>query len=57
MIKGKAENVSIPKNSYDLIFTSPPYFDLEVFTDDKNTYQNELISYKLDFARIVSCIL
>ena len=36
MIKGKAENVSIPKNSYDLIFTSPPYFDLEVYTDDKN---------------------
>ena len=29
------ENVTIKENHYDLVFTSPPFFDFEVYEDDK----------------------
>jgi len=38
MINGKAENVKIPNRKYDLVFTSPPYFDIETYT--KNNTQS-----------------
>jgi RimJ/RimL family protein N-acetyltransferase/16S rRNA G966 N2-methylase RsmD len=36
MINGRAEDVEIPDRDYDLVFTSPPYFDLEIYTNNKN---------------------
>lgn len=36
MINGKAENVKIPNRKYDLVFTSPPYFDIETYTKNKS---------------------
>jgi 16S rRNA G966 N2-methylase RsmD len=56
MISGKAESVSIPKKSYDLVFTSPPYFDLETYSNDKSQsishFKNEKIWYQ-DFLLFV----
>ena len=44
MIYNTGENVKLTKR-YDLIYTSPPYFDLEKYTSDKNQsiskYNNE----------------
>ena len=30
------EKATIKKNHYDLVFTSPPFFDFEVYEDDEN---------------------
>lgn len=35
MIEDKIETAIIPDRNYDLIFTSPPYFDLEIYTNNK----------------------
>jgi len=40
MISGKAEEVIIPKRNYDLIFTSPPYYNIEKYTKNKNQSLN-----------------
>jgi len=42
MIEGCAEDI-IPtlKKTFDLIFTSPPYFDLEIYSDDKSQSINK----------------
>ena len=36
IIKDGFENVEVKKNYYDLVFTSPPFFDLEVYEDSNN---------------------
>lgn len=36
IIKDGFENVEVKKNYYDLVFTSPPFFDLEVYEDSEN---------------------
>ena len=36
MINSPAEKATIPKRDYDLVFTSPPYFALEKYTNHKN---------------------
>jgi hypothetical protein len=41
----------IPKNSQDLLFSCPPYFDLEVYSDLKNDASNQK-EYK-DFLKIL----
>jgi hypothetical protein len=42
MLVGKIEDVDIPRRNYDLIYTSPPYFDLEIYNNhDKELYSNE----------------
>jgi len=47
-----AEKVVLPKHDqYDMIFTSPPYFDLEVYTDDstQSIYKRNLSEWLNDF--------
>lgn len=34
IIKNGFENVKIQPNNYDLVFTSPPFFDLEIYEDN-----------------------
>ena len=36
IIKKGFENVNVKKNYYDLVFTSPPFFDLEIYENSKN---------------------
>lgn len=48
MIQGKIEDVILPQRNYDLIFTSPPYYDLEIYTheiknNEKEWYNNFLL--------------
>jgi DNA modification methylase len=35
MIHDGFENAVIPDNTYDLVFTSPPFFDFELYENDK----------------------
>jgi DNA modification methylase len=40
-IVGDSRNVkTIASNTYDFIFSCPPYFDLEIYSDDKNDLSN-----------------
>lgn len=41
IIKGCSEDVVLEKNSVDLSFSSPPYFNQEVFSDDKSQAYNK----------------
>jgi hypothetical protein len=41
MIESTIENANIPPGSYDLVFTSPPYFDLELYTSGNNEYDSK----------------
>lgn len=45
---------NIPNNSYDLIFTCPPYADLEVYSDDPRDISN--MEYD-DFLKVYSSII
>jgi len=40
------EDAYINKNFYDLVFTSPPYFDFEIYTSDPDQSIEKHISYK-----------
>lgn len=39
LIKSGSENVKLPSSSYDLSFTSPPYFDTEVYNGGKQSHK------------------
>ncbi|GAF77789.1 unnamed protein product, partial [marine sediment metagenome] len=44
---GCAENIMVDMNSYyDLIFTSPPYFDLEKYSNEKNQSYKRYFKYE-----------
>jgi RimJ/RimL family protein N-acetyltransferase len=36
MIQGNTLEVDVPDRAYDLVFTSPPYFDYEQYSEDEN---------------------
>jgi len=58
-IVGNSLNV-IPDEAFDLIFTCPPYYDLEVYSDDpedlsnKDTYEGFLADYRAIIAQAVA---
>lgn len=45
LINKPVEEVDLPNEFFDLVFTSPPYFDLEIYTEEKTqsveSYSNE----------------
>jgi 16S rRNA G966 N2-methylase RsmD len=52
MINSPAESANIPKSNYDLIFTSPPYFSSEIYSDKEeniNKYNSDIISWLNNF--------
>ncbi len=38
MIEGEFEKVQLPNLTYDMIFTSPPFYDLEEYSDKNQSY-------------------
>lgn len=53
----KFEDFKFPENSADLIFTSPPYFDFEIYSYDKNQSIFNKKSYNQWFEEWVKLIL
>lgn len=41
LIRDRIETVKLPKRKYDLVFTSPPYFDLESYSKNDMYLDNE----------------
>ncbi len=40
MINKPAQDVTFPENSFDMVFTSPPYFQSEVYSKKKKNVDN-----------------
>ena len=40
------EDAIVQKETYDLVFTSPPYFDFEIYTDDPNQSMTKFPTYQ-----------
>lgn len=52
MINSPAETANIPISDYDLIFTSPPYFSSEIYSDKKeniNKYNSDIVTWLNNF--------
>lgn len=52
MINSPAEIVNIPDSNYDLIFTSPPYFSSEIYSEKKeniNKYNSDITTWLNNF--------
>jgi tRNA1(Val) A37 N6-methylase TrmN6 len=45
LIDGISENTSLGENSMDLIWSSPPYFNQEVYSNDENQAYNKTEDY------------
>jgi tRNA1(Val) A37 N6-methylase TrmN6 len=45
LINDKFEDINLKKSKYDMVFTSPPYFDLEDYTDDNIVNSKKQSSY------------
>lgn len=43
MIKGGFEHVELPNYTFDLVFSSPPFFDMEIYSDSKD---DSYVKYK-----------
>jgi len=49
ILVGEFETIDLPNEKFDLCYTSPPYFDLEIYTNAKNQsikYNNEDLWYE-----------
>lgn len=53
MIKGTFQTTKIPNKPYDLVFTCPPYFDFEIYNDDKSQSISEYKKEELWYQRFL----
>lgn len=53
-IKSPFETAVLPKRNYDLVFSSPPFFDLELYIGDNQSYHNRTLQQWFDDFLMVS---